>query len=283
MSKNYQPKERYVLKHSDERKPFVVNKIIKSLKRAGADDRLAREIAEEIEKDRAIKTTEDIHKKVFSSIRHRSRPVAARYNLKRAIADLGPTGFPFEKFVGRLLESFGYSVQVGVDVKGACISHEIDVVAEKTDEHFMVECKFHNKYWLRSHIQTVLYVKARFDDVEKAWKRKKGHSDKFHQAWIVTNTKFTNQAIKYAKCSGIKLVGWNYPKKDSLARMIDVSGLHPVTAITQLSKKEKLALVENGLVLCRDVIGGYRTMFKLGISKDKIAKIQKEAYNISNL
>jgi hypothetical protein len=45
--------------------------------------------------------------------------------------DMGPSGHPFEHFVGELLRAQGYVIQISQIVQGACVAHEIDVVAEK--------------------------------------------------------------------------------------------------------------------------------------------------------
>ena len=283
--KQNQQKKRLIAKYSDEQRPFSSQKLNKSLRVAGADANLVKEIAREIEKTQSISSTKDIHDYAFRYLKKKNRPVAARYNLKRAIAEFGPTGFPFEKFVGELLRKKGYSVKVGQIISGKCVKHEIDVVAEKGNEHFMIECKFHNKHWIKSHVQTSLYVKARFDDVERAWIKKAGHSKKFHQAWIVTNTKFTSEATKYAKCAGVKLISWDYPKGEGLADIIDELGLHPITTLTTINRKQKVELVERGIVLCRDVTTDTGTSFlrQIGLKENKIKGIVEESRAICRL
>ena len=66
-----------------------------------------------------------------------------------------------------------------------------------------------------------------------------GHNGKFHQAWIVTNTKFTSNAIRYAQCAGIGLIGWSYPHNDNLASLVDKYCLHPITALSLINKNKK--------------------------------------------
>ena len=43
--------------------------------------------------------------------------------------ELGPSGFPFEKLVGKILEQEGFETRVGVIVQGNCVQHEVDVIA----------------------------------------------------------------------------------------------------------------------------------------------------------
>ena len=283
MEKNFAKKKRFILKYSDEKEPFSSRKLKKSIRKAGADSALAGEIVQKIEKEKDLFHTKDIHKYTFAYLKKRDKALAARYNMKRAIAELGPTGFPFEKFVGELLRHSGYRVKVGVVVAGQCISHEIDVVAEKENEHFMIECKFHNSHWIKSKVQTSLYIKARFDDVKKLWIKKLGHDKKFHQAWIVTNTKFTSEATKFAECVGVKLISWDYPKVGNLADMIDELGLHPVTVLTSLNKKQKMKLIEKGVVLCRDVAKNTGALKQIGLNKNKIKNVLEESRIVCRL
>jgi len=50
------------------------------------------------------------------------------------------------------------------------------------------------------------------------------------EGWIVTNTRFPDDAAAYGRCAGMHLVGWNYPANaESLREMIDTAGLHPLT------------------------------------------------------
>ncbi len=283
MSKKRKKHQRIITTYSNENMPFVAKKLRTSLEKAGADKGLSREIFEKIKELESVSSTKDIHSVAFEYLKKKNRPVAARYNLKRAIAELGPTGFPFERFVGEILKRQGYSVEIGKVVSGKCVEHEIDIVAKKKNSHIMVECKFHNKHWIKSHIQTALYVKARFDDVKKSWVGRAGHGKKFHQAWIVTNTKLTDQAISYAECSGIKVVSWNYPKNGSLANIIDSLGLHPITALTSLNKKHKQSIVENGVILCQDVLDKKPLLRKVGLSESKINQVMEESRAVCGL
>jgi len=100
----------------------------------------------------------------------------------------------------------------------------------------MVECKFHNRQGYKCDVKIPLYIKSRFEDVKKEWEKRKDHESKFHEGWVVTNTRFTEDAIQYGKCSGLKLIGWDYPQQGSIRDRINLSGLHPVTCLTSLTK-----------------------------------------------
>jgi len=267
-----------ILKTSGELAVFDTDKLRNSLERSGAGDELIEEIIQDVKSELFEgMTTRTIYKKAFSLLRKRSRASAARYKLKRAIIELGPTGYPFERFVGELLKHQGYLVQVGVDVQGHCISHEVDVVAEKDKEHFMIECKFHSDPNRKCGVQVPLYIQSRFLDVKKQWEKKPEHQNKFHQGWVVTNTRFTEGAIKYGNCMGLRLIGWNYPQKGSLKERIDISGLHPVTCLSTLNKKEKQALLDIGIVLCKQLLPDGQHLAKARIGPRKHKRILKEA------
>lgn len=270
-----------IIKHSGESAIFDVKRLKNSLERSGAKDDLINEIIKEVETSlyEGI-STKEIYKKAFSILRKNARPSAARYKLKKAIMELGPTGYPFEKFVGEILSHQGFETQVGVIVKGHCVNHEVDVVAEKDDKHFMVECKFHSQHNRHCDVKIPLYIQSRFKDVEKQWKSKPGHETKFHQGWIFTNTRFTTDAIQYGNCAGLMLIGWDYPKKGGLKDRIDVSGLHPVTCLTTLSKQEKQKLLDRNKVLCMDICEQPDILNVIGIKDNRHHKIMSEAHEL---
>lgn len=233
-----------VKKASGELEPFSEKKVISSLLRAGADTALSDKIVAHVKKELYESIpTQKIYSHIFELLKKEQSPSLGRYNLKKAIMDLGPTGYPFEKFVAALLQHSGYRVETGVEVRGRCVTHEIDVIAQKDDQRVMVECKFHNQPGTRSDIKVALYVKARFDDVTAI----------FTHAWLVTNTKLTSDAIQYGECAGMKLIGWSYPSSGSLQDLIEESGLHPVTCLTSLSQNQKQTLLSSNIVLCRDI------------------------------
>jgi Holliday junction resolvase-like predicted endonuclease len=202
--------------------------------------------------------------------------MAARYKLKHAIMELGPSGFPFEQFVAELLKHKGYKTQVGVIVKGHCVNHEVDVIAEKDKHHFMIECKFHNRQGYSSDVKIPLYIQSRFLDVETSWKQLDGHAEKFHQGWVVTNTRFSEDAAQYGRCMNMNLVGWDYPKNNGLKDWIDGSGLHPVTCLTTLTQKEKQQLLDRKIVLCKTMHHNHTVLQSIGIGSPRLEKVMDE-------
>src|SRR3989338_9902161 len=243
-----------VLKNSGQMEPFDSKKVERSLLNSGADDRLVDSILLQINHEMYDGiTTRKLYDRIYSLLRKGKKIASDRYNLKSAIAELGPTGYPFEKFISKLLAHSGYQTQTNIIAPGKCINHEIDVVAIKGKERLMVECKFHARPEGRSDVKTALYIKARFDDLVFGSKRS-NQNLKFHKAWLVTNTKLTFDAITYGECVGLKMLAWSYPKTGSLQHLIEGSGLHPVTCLSSLSPDQKQKLLSADIVLCQDVM-----------------------------
>ena len=232
-----------VLKASGEYEPFSEEKVRSSLERAGADkptiDQLVTHVKGELYEGIP---TQKIYSHIFDLLRHKKSNLASRYNLKEAIMQLGPTGFPFERFVAGILVVNGYQVEGDKIVEGKCVTHEIDVAAQKDSEKFMIECKYHNRQGTKTDVKVALYIQARFLDVQSA----------FNQAWLVTNTKATIEACDYAQCVGLKLISWNWPPDGSLRDLIEKSGLHPITSL-DLSHGDKQRLLAKGIVFQKDL------------------------------
>lgn len=233
-----------VTKASGEREPFSEDKVRFSLQRAGADNDLITKILTHVKGELYDGIpTQKIYAHIVDLLRHEKTPLASRYNLKEAIMQLGPTGFPFERFVAGVLAVNGYKVEVDKIVEGKCVAHEIDVVAQKEGKHFMIECKYHNRPGTKTDVKVALYVYARFLDVKNY----------FQEGWLVTNTKATIEACDYARCVGLKLISWNWPAGGSLRDLIERSGLHPITALESLSSGERQKLLSRGIVFQKDL------------------------------
>ncbi len=256
--------------------PFLRDKLIASLKRAGAESNLAEEITEHIESElEEGMSTSHIYKHAFFLLEKNQRKVAFRYSLRRAIMDLGPSGFPFEDFIAALFREKGYKAETGQMLIGTCVEHEVDVVAYNENKLIVCEAKFHNQLGTKSDLKVVLYVKARLDDL-RGTTFDYGFKRTVDEGWVITNTKFTSTATHYAKCNNLTLIGWNYPKKGNLQEMIEDSGLHPITCLTALSQMQKKTLLAQGIILCRDVLKNESALHSLGLSQEKIVRVFDE-------
>lgn len=272
-----------VTKASGEQEPFDETKLRRSLNGAGASDELINTITSSI-KDLLTEgiSTRKIYKEAFRQLRSESQRVAGRYKLKEAIMELGPTGFPFERFIAEILNRSGFKTEVGVKVQGDCVSHEIDVIAVKDDHYYMVECKFHNKKENRCSVQVPLYIQSRFLDVKKNWIAQSGHTGKEHTGFVVTNTRFTQDALDYGECAGLELLSWDYPKGNGLKDRIGKLNLHPITCLSSLTKAEKELLLGNGIVLTVQLYENKNSLKEIGIDQRKSNRVIREAREISN-
>jgi Holliday junction resolvase len=270
-------KEIYIVKADGGREPFSEAKLRRSLQRTSASQGLIEDIIIDIKAElRDGMSTSTIYRRAFSLLRQRQTHAAGRYSLKKAIMKLGPSGHPFERLVGELLKSEGYKVEVGVTLQGLCVTHEVDVIGKKDNQCIMVECKFHNEPGIKSDVKVALYIRARFEDLQNRWKQKPGTSQKFDEAWLVTNTKLTSDAIRYASCVGMKAIGWSYPRKKSLQILVEQSGLHPITSLTTLSESFQRQLIEQGIITCKELAENRSLLQTLKIGDAKITRILNE-------
>lgn len=265
-----------IIKMDGSREIFDSNKLRHSLKKAGAESETIESVVSRIENEiEDGMTTSTIYKRAYEILEQKESTAAARYSLRRALVDFGPTGFPFEEFVGEIFRAKGFDVKIGVMVKGECVEHEVDMIAEDETSEISMEVKFHNSQKIRSDLKVALYVKSRFEDILS--RQQKEGSRKKKEGWLLTNTKFTKNALDYAECVGLKVVSWSYPEKGNLQDLVEETGLHPLTCLTSLPDKEKALLVERGIVLCRDLKNNTKLLEELGFKEDEVNKIKEEA------
>lgn len=280
-------KQLFVKKSTEEIEPFSFKKLKKSLQACGA---AKNEIETVVNKMQPYiydgMSSNDIYKKAFTLLKQQNRISASRYSLKRALFDLGPTGYPFERLVGALLKEKGFKTNVSVILKGECVTHEIDVLAEKEGNVYAIECKFHSDAKATSNVKVPLYINSRFLDIQKQWNTNSDNKTHLKQGWLVTNTRFTEDAVNYGKCVGLTLLSWDYPKNNGLKANIDSLALYPVTTLTTLTKKEQHQLIENDVVLVKELANATNILQKIGISEDKIHRVLDEVkqlcHNIPN-
>ena len=266
-----------VIKGNGEREEFHIEKLALSMKNVGADPALAEHVARAIGAEvKEGMTTTEIYRRAYALLRKEERVTAAKYSMRRAILDLGPTGFPFEDFITSLMRAKGYETKARVIVPGRCIDHEVDVVMTKDGKTIGAELKFHNTPGFKTDVKTALYVKARFEDIDNAGHDKEDEMH-IHEGWLITNTKFTSNAIRYSECAGIKLLGWSYPGTGGLADLIKETGVYPVTVLTTLSKTEKSRLIAEGVALCHEVMQKPEILARVGISGKKADAVVAES------
>jgi Holliday junction resolvase len=266
----------WVVKASGETEDFDINKIKRTCLKAGATQVLTNKIAREVEKKAydGISTKEIL--RMTLKLLDKQKPfIAARYDLKGAIFRLGPAGFAFEHLVAEILKEYGYKAKVHSMINGFCVEHEVDVVAEIKNKRYMIECKYHNLPGIYTGLKEAMYTYARFLDLTKKSPKK------FNQPWLICNTRFSEDTIQYSNCAGLKLMGWDYPKKN-LRGMIEKKRLYPITMLRKLDKESQEKLSLSGMVLIKDLtklsIKELNKITKIPVKKLKI--LSKEAKEI---
>ncbi|MBK8501139.1 MAG: restriction endonuclease [Saprospiraceae bacterium] len=268
-------------KRSGEKERFSSVKLKLSLQRSGATDEQIDAIIKEIEPFlyNGI-TSKKIYKKAFSLLKGFNRTSASKYSLKKALFDLGPTGYPFEQLISALLKHHGYATKVGIVIDGECVTHEIDVLAKKDNNVYAIECKYHSKSDFVSNVKTPLYINSRFLDIQKKWNDNPKNQTYLKQGWLVTNTKFTDDAISYANCIGLKLMSWDYPEGNGLGANIDACCLYPITVLTTITKREKEKIIKNDVILIKELFEAPNILKKIRISPDRISGIMSELQHL---
>ena len=264
-----------IIKEDGEKEPFDPSKLRASLKRAHATVFIIDEIVDVITKEiRDGMTTEEIYKRAFKLLNQKSKASAIKYSIRRSILGLGPTGFPFEEYVAQLFEAKGYQTRTGQLLRGKCVNHEVDVVAWNKDNLLLTEVKFHNQIKIKSDTKVALYVKARLDDLATEKFKYGGEERKMTRGLLITNTKFTQNSKKYARCVGtFDMISWDYPEKGNLYDMIEEAKMHPMTCVPLLSVNDKKELIKRGIVSCPSLKDNAHVLEEIGVPKDKIKDI----------
>lgn len=272
-----------IIKSSGEKAKFSLNKLRNSLQRTGANNEAVSKILNKV-RDELYQgiSSKEIYNRAFALLKKEQSYLASKYKLKKAIYELGPTGFPFENFISAILKYSGYNTTTGTIIQGHCVKHEIDVVAHKNNQTTLIECKFHGEQGLKCNVKVPLYINSRYRDVKKHWNTNKKNTSKITEGWVVTNTRFTEDATQFGNCVGLYLLSWDYPKNDGLKDRIDRLGLYPITVSTLLTNREKQFLLSRDVVLCRDLKDDAFFLDHLGVSETRKEKILKELQLLCN-
>lgn len=266
-----------IIKSSGEKVKFSLTKLRSSLKRSGADEDTIDLVLNKVRNElyQGI-STKEIYNRAFVILKKKESVFASKYKLKKAIYELGPTGFPFEKFISAILKYSGYTTETGQIMQGKCVTHEVDVVAKKENQYIIAECKFHSEQGRKCNVKIPLYINSRHHDIITQYKNNKNSDSVPNQGWVVTNTRFTKDAAQYGECVGLYLLSWDYPEGNSLKDRIDRIGLYPITVSTILTAREKQTLLSRDIVLCKQLVKDRFYLDHLGISETRQTKIINE-------
>src|SRR5690554_6867595 len=260
---------------------FKVEKLKTSLRRSKASESEIDEVVENIMPTLydGMKSKE-IYKSAFSLLKKLNRISASKYSLKRAILDLGPTGFPFERLIAALLREKGYEAEVGVILQGECVTHEVDVLAKKDGYTYAIECKHHSDPKSVSNVKIPLYINSRFLDIQNYWNKDPKRASHLKQGWLITNTRFSSDAVDYSECVGLQLLSWDYPEGSGLKQNVDRYALYPITTLTLMSRHEKSLLMKNDIILTKELHENAQALEEIGISATRTKRILAEVKNL---
>ncbi|WP_456475348.1 ATP cone domain-containing protein [Candidatus Pyrohabitans sp.] len=271
----------YVTKASGKRERFDPRKIERTLRRAGASSDVRRRVLTGVEARLYDGiTTGEILKIVKRLLTREERKAGMRYDLKQAIMRLGPAGFAFEAYFAEILEHYGYGTVIGRKLAGRCVVHEIDIIAELIRgerKRILIECKYHNAPGIYTNLKEALYTYMRFLDLAEA-------NGYFDEVWLVTNTKASGDARRFAKCRKMKLITWRYPRGRSLRELIDKKKLYPVTSLPSVDRSTLGKLAEARLVLVKDLLEADSEYARLmtELPSGKLERIKREAEELIN-
>ncbi len=273
-----------VTKFSGEIVNFDKDKLIHSLRKSGANEVAVFQVIHEIERElyEGI-PTKKIYKLAFQLLKKFSNVHAARYNLRTAIQSLGPAGFFFEKFIAKVFECEGFQTQTNLILEGKCVSHEVDVLLKKENSVSMVECKFHGSQDAKTDVKVPMYILSRFNDLKDRDFQLFKSNYSIQNCWITTNNRFTDEAVKFASCSKLSLLSWDYPKGNSLKNKIDLNQIYPVTCLTTLTTAEKDKLLVQDIITALDLIQHADWLSKIELSPNRIKNVLLEANQLCNL
>jgi len=273
-----------IIKADGTSETFDPLRLVSSLKRAGAGEHTAERIADTIARTVTRgASSREVYTRAFTLLRKEARPIAARYALRRALLELGPSGHPFEDFISHLYRAEGWEVETRKIMKGKCVSHEVDFYAshKAQNEHLAAELKYHNDPGYKTDLKVALYVKSRFDDIFNCDPRTR--SCPIDRGILVTNTKFTSEAIAYAECAGVELLGWGYPLGESLFMRMSAAHVYPITTLTGLSRAEKRMLIDHGVIAVDQIVRDRRALNALHLSAENVGELLAEADGLLSL
>lgn len=269
----------HIIKASGKKVVFSIEKLKKSLRHSGADEATVKAVIAVVKSElyQGI-TTKEIYNRAYALLKKKKGIYASKYKLKKAIYELGPTGFPFERFIATLLDHSGYETKIGQILNGTCVSHEVDVIAKKGEDYIVAECKFHSDQSRKCDVKVPLYIHSRYQDILSY-----SRTESPNKCWVVTNTQFTRDAVDYGLCVKLYLLSWNLPLGDSLKERIDRLGLYPITVSNLLTQREKQFLLSRDLVLLRQLHQDSFYLDHLGVSEKRKERIIKEVNELCNL
>jgi hypothetical protein len=260
---------------------FNRQRIVKTCLRMRVSEEIAKVVADKVEKNiyNGIQTRK-ILQMIFEYLQKERSTFKNRIDLRRAISLLRPVP-DWEHYIQMLLSELGYSIISNKIIRGRCVEHEIDAVAQKGDETILVEIKHHYKYHTSTGLDVCRIIRATFEDMTEGFDLGLTQIN-FNKTLIICNTKFSNHAKQYAECRDIDHIGWNSPLEHGLDRIIEENKFYPITLISNLDRKTEEKLGNKGIVLLRQLTENSITELvkKTGIKRYRVAELTQKAQGI---
>ena len=232
---------------------FNSKKLCDSMTMVGASNHLAKQICGIVQESVDSGTSsEQIFETTSRYLAEYNPGMAALYRLERGLAALGPSGFIFEQYVEAIMKVMGYRTETNVYLDGEAVTHEIDVWAEKGNTVFIVEAKYRNDFKTKTHINQIMYADSRLEDIRRRAVRNGDHRE--YYMWVITNTRFTDNAINYIRYRDIQLLGWDYPKYINLMKIVYEKKLYPVTVLPSINNKIMQHFSNEHIILVRQLV-----------------------------
>ncbi|UYW02573.1 restriction endonuclease [Flavobacterium agricola] len=268
----------HVVKYSGEEVPFNSDIFKRSILKSGATQEQVNQLFTRIE-DKIYDgiTTQQLYVLAFNELYKLKNSFAARYSLKKALRELGPEGYFFEDWVGKLFAQLGYQTTTGKTLQGEAVTHEVDVIAIKNKTLNLCECKFRNDVDAKISVTTPMYFLSRFNDLKNNEFHFFNETLKPNLGWVITNAYFTQDAIAFANHYGVKLLSWDYPEGNSIKNIVDQTRFYPITCLTTLTDYEKKFLLNQNVVLVNDICKHPDKLAGINFTEEKVDAIIKEA------
>jgi hypothetical protein len=265
----------YVVKADGRKEKFEIEKVLRTCLRAGLKKEEAHAVARFVRSQaKDGMTTHQIHDIIVRETEKLLLHSPLILMLREAIANIDSESY--EIYTKKILEADGYTCKWNVLVKGACVEHQVDVIAEKDGKRILVECKKHFNPHRYCGLGVALQVQARFEDINDGF-AKKTNNIKFDSIWIFNNTKFSEHIKHYAACKGIRLTGWRHEKEWALDELVEKNKLYPVTILKTEPWVVK-NLLQKRIITIRDLLENKGKLEKtLGIDRDRAADLLRQA------
>jgi hypothetical protein len=256
---------------------FDKEKVVRTCLRMGANKQLAYEVAEKIERRvyHGISTAK-ILQMIFQFMRRQKPSVGNLFDLRKGLSLM--TSKPeFEVFVQALLARSGFGVSPNQLLIGKCVEHEVDAIARKDGVTYFVEAKHHERYHTPTGLDESRIARAVLEDVAEGFALGKSEL-KIDRAMIVTNTRYSEQAMQYGYCRNILQIGWSSPADQGLQSMIWGRKLFPLSCLKGLNVDARLRLAMSGIVLFEQIIkeDAKKLAKKTGLSFDFIRALKEK-------